>query len=469
MIDFRMRHLVTGVLLGSLLIISACATRGQTQEPARSSASWTLGFWYWNSAYSEPAASTAPADVVFLHIGELRNESYGFRSKAGPAWYAFGQIAKRIPPAREYWLVYRYERQGLPDKEVIPVLGQKITQLRAEGARRHLNVVGVQLDIDSPTGSLGEYASFLKATRAALPSDLQLSITALLDWFRDGTRIGDVIEQVDEFVPQFYDVEPLDRKSTGAIAAKIDAAHWSPILNRFGKRFRIGVAAFGRTRFVQANPNKQGHAFVIFGDIGEREFSANPDFHLEAKHTDAGEISLTYVADGNAKVGYRTFDTGDSFQVTIPRPTAVHSAVMEARKIGGHNAGVVFFRWPGIQELTAMPPDEVTRAASETPPPPGPKYAVSAEDGHCAAVACVNLSIAFLDALDAQPISLRVHSSVPFEYFVPERDGLFMQFPVQLKGDSDLEITVPPYGARGRVLLGRAVTITRSHFTLEQH
>jgi hypothetical protein len=116
-----------------------------------------------------------------------------------------------------------------------------------------------------------------------------------------------------------------------------------------------------------------------------------------------------------------------------------------------------------------MPPDEVTRAASEIAPPSGPKYTVNGEDGHCAAVACVNLSIAFLDALDAQPVSLRVHSSVLFEYFVPERDGPFMQFPVQLKGASDLEITVPPYGARGRVLLGRAVTITPSHFTLEQH
>jgi hypothetical protein len=445
-------------------ITSACGVRGQAQPSAQSFRPWTLGFWYWGGSYGKPAQASEPADVIFLRVGELRGEPYGFHTRVAPSWYAFGQIPDHIPPAREYWLVYRYERQGLPDKEVIPILASEITRLRAESDQRHLNVVGLQLDIDSPTGSLAEYASFLKAVRAALPTGFQLSITALLDWFRDGAHIGDVIAQVDEFVPQFYDVEPLDRKGIGAIAARIDAAHWDPILNRFGKRFRVGVAAFGRTRFVRAKPNGPGYQFAIFGDIDEREFSANPNFHFDAKQTEAGELSLTYVAERTTKLGYRTFEPGDLFQVIIPTPAAVHSAVIEARKIRGHNAGVVFFRWPGMQERAAMPPDEVLRAASATPPPPVPKYTASTVDGHCAAVACVNLSIAFQDALEPQPVTLRVHSSVPFEYFLPERN-----VPVRLKDASDLEFTVPPYGARGRVLLGRAVTITPSHFTLEQH
>ena len=74
----------------------------------------------------------------------------------------------------------------------------------AAQAGQHL--VGLQIDHDCPTYSLTEYARFLQGLRAALPPEDLLSITALLDWFREGTALTDVVAQVDEFVPQFYDV-----------------------------------------------------------------------------------------------------------------------------------------------------------------------------------------------------------------------------------------------------------------------
>ncbi len=105
------------------------------------------------------------------------------------------------------------------------------------------HVIGVQLDVDSPTGQLAAYADFLREVRKGLPKDTQLSITALLDWFRAGTAIDRVIGQVDEFVPQFYD---LSMGRERAVAAKIDANVWGPRFSRFGKRYKIGVSSFGR-------------------------------------------------------------------------------------------------------------------------------------------------------------------------------------------------------------------------------
>ena len=72
------------------------------------------------------------------------------------------------------------------------MIARKVAELRGLAEQRRLNLVGVQLDIDSPTGSLAEYADFLREVRKTLPPGMGISITALLDWFRDGTAVAEI-------------------------------------------------------------------------------------------------------------------------------------------------------------------------------------------------------------------------------------------------------------------------------------
>jgi Protein of unknown function (DUF3142) len=200
---------------------------------------------------------------------------------------------------------------------VAPILAQQVSEFRGSARRRHLNVAGVQLDIDSPTGALPQYASFLREVRKGLPSEFKISITAILDWFRNGTAIADVIKEADEFVPQFYDLSDPDRSDGGdAIAAKIDATQWGPVFNRFGKRFRIGISTFGRARLVSrevASPSRYVRA-VFFGDLTPLDIATNSAFHLQTTRSPANEIVLSYRTMRKVRIGYNDFEPGDTVQ-----------------------------------------------------------------------------------------------------------------------------------------------------------
>jgi len=175
-------------------------------------------------------------------------------------------------------------------------------ELQSEARRRGLKVAGIQLDIDSPTRALPEYAAYLRAVRKGLPADVQISITALLDWFRPGTAIADVVKAVDEFVPQFYDLQSPGIGRRPAIAARINGAKWGPVFNRHGRRFRIGVSTFGRSRMVPAEPRHVGNRY--YPDLKPLDIALNPVFTLETSRTEAKEQVLRCCASRKTRIGY---------------------------------------------------------------------------------------------------------------------------------------------------------------------
>ena len=71
---------------------------------------------------------------------------------------------------------------------------------------RRNTVLGLQIDYDSPTGELTQYAQFLKGLRARLPQIYRLSATGLLDWSSNGNpaALEKLGEAVDEIVVQTY-------------------------------------------------------------------------------------------------------------------------------------------------------------------------------------------------------------------------------------------------------------------------
>jgi hypothetical protein len=436
--------------------VSGCADRLQSQQLL---AKWSTGFWMWDGNPSGLPFRPDNLDALFVHVGTIgENPSRG--------WSVYQKLPSHLPAAREYWLVYRYERQGVPDLTAAAVLAQEFSALREEARERQMNVAGIQLDIDSPTGALSEYANLLRELRKGLPPATKISITALLDWFREGTAMASVVKEVDEFVPQFYDLNNPNIYSGGdAIAAKFDGSKWGPVFNRFGKRFRIGISTFGRARLVpRESPSQSGHNFYVYSirDLTPLERALHSEFRLEASRNDAGELVLSYAAARKTRLGYNRFEPGDIVQFILPTPDAVRSATENSRRIGGNCTGVVFFRWPDSNEVLVLQPDVVLSAAGIQRSPEKPA-GIRLVDGDCAAVKCVDVYLLNTPPLAPKPVRYRIRASKELEYFLPE-EGM----PVEMIGPAELEFSLPPYGGRGRMYLGRAVSTATAEFTVEQ-
>jgi Protein of unknown function (DUF3142) len=450
-----------GVLFALLLLTSCVPSASSQSTPPK----WTTGFWFWNFGYVDDALPADPLDVLFVHVGEIRQDAWPLYVRAPgkreERWAVSGILPDRLPPAREYWLVFRFNQQAVPEQAVVPMLADAVANLAGQAKRERLPVKGIQLDIDSPTPSLPQYAKFLASVRSMLPDGYQLSITALLDWFRSGTAIGEVIARTDEFVPQFYDLSQPDGRDAG-IAAKIDPQRWGPEFNRFRKPFRIGISSFGRARFVSATQAAaNGHFRVVSPNPAPIEIATNPSFRLESSRNAADELVLTYRASRKTNISYQEFGPGDAIQFILATPDTIRAGAASARQMGAFAAGVVFFRWPTESEPLAMQPYDVLKAAgvhSQSPP-----LAIRTVDGGCAAVKCVDLYLENAHPFAAKSLAYRIRASKPMEYFLPEKT-----LPIHLHDDSELVLTLPPYCGRGRLLLGRAVTLEAADFHIEQ-
>jgi uncharacterized protein DUF3142 len=455
MVRFDMR---VGVMIASICV-SSCVGSLHSQPPP---AKWTTGFWFWRASPVEVAEMSQTLDVLFVHAGDIRAPEYKNNPREG---FVYGDLPRDLPLAREYWLVFRYARQGVPDLHVAAMLGEEASRLAEAARQRHLRVVGVQLDVDSPTGALSQYAGFLREVRKGLPRGLEISITALLDWFRGGTAITEVIKETDEFVPQFYDVANPEYGSGTAIAARVDGAKWASIFNRFGRRYRIGISTFGRVKLVRRQnaiqwPYARNLSFG-FSDVTPLDFATRQGFFLETSRNEANELVLTYRAARKVRIDYEDFEQGNAMQFVLPTPEAVRLAVESAKLMRGYCAGVVFFRWPGSGESLVMRPDQVLSAAGFATQQAKPT--IHLVDGGCAAVNCVDVYLINASALDPKPVRYRVHSSTELEYFLPEE-----RMPVRMTDASDFELSLPPYSGRPRMYLGRAVTAKRAVFTVEE-
>jgi hypothetical protein len=437
------------------LTLTAC-------QPAPPHYPFTTAFWFWRGS-ATAQAPTHPVDLLYVHAGTVAREQ--FRHPATDAlqslWHIQPAVITGLPPARQYWLVYRFEIRT-PYPAALPALLQSFNQQAQDSLSQGHPISGLQLDIDCPTAALPQYAAFLRQLRQSLPRDYQLSITALLDWFRPGTAIAELLAEVDEFVPQFYDADAA-REPGARIAEPLNAAHWAPLFNRFGKRFRIGLSCFGRARYIAKDGQPGLTAF--YRDIVPGDLATQSSFHLETATNPAGETQLTYRAVTRPSVNFGNLESGDAVQFTLPNPAMIQAAVANAKLLGGHLAGVIFFRWPTPDPNLAMHPTEVLRAAGAAPSDPPPINRIEARAGSCATVNCADLYWFGATTFDPQPIRARIQSSTPLEYFMPDRN-----VPARLTAPTELRLHLPPYFTTTPVYLGRAVSTRPATFTLhEEH
>ena len=444
---------VTCLLIASLSLIGCVDALRSRQPPQK----WSTGFWFWQGNTTGGAWSGDPLDVLFIQAGTIDKDS-----SVTPKWRVYGSLPDDFPDAREYWIVYRYERQGVPDLQAATILAREVSQTLAAMRKSNHNVAGVQLDIDSPTGSLTKYATFLREFRKGIPKDSQISITALLDWFRPHTDIGEVIKEVDEFVPQFYDTAERDRYGGGsAIAAKIDAMKWGPVFNRFRKRFRVGISTFGRSIMVAAD-GRSARAYYS-RDVAPIDIAMNSAFQLQTARNQANELLLNYRAVRKVRIAYNDFAPGDTMQFILSTPESIAAATESAHQMRGYLAGVVFFRWSDSTTRLSMQPQEVLIAAGLTTRKVPSSNRILAIDGGCAAMSCADIYIESVKPFSPKPVQYHIRSSTELAYFLPEKN-----LPARMTGPSQIELSLPPFCARGRLYLGRAVTAKQAAFTVEE-
>ncbi|GAA4647471.1 DUF3142 domain-containing protein [Pontixanthobacter gangjinensis] len=175
------------------LTVAACAEPDDlnaNQQAGTINAADYSAFYLWTGVPAPAAMDDAQA--VYLLWGELRIDD---PSRIVP-------LRRAAPTAivDEKWLVVRAERLDWQEAAY--------TQLTREADRwnRHGGLTGVQVDFDSSTDELGDYAKFLRDIRLRLPEGLKLSATGLMDWPANAPRqeLDAMRDALDEIVIQTY-------------------------------------------------------------------------------------------------------------------------------------------------------------------------------------------------------------------------------------------------------------------------
>jgi hypothetical protein len=412
---------------------------------------WETGFWLWPGSYVEAAAARAhPFDVLYVQIGRI--DSY-YKNSVSWRW------PLQMPPAAEYWALWRYDGQARPTEAQIAVIASDFHKRQAEAATQGNGVVGIQLDYDCPTADLPEYASFLGKVRKALPEGTRISITALLDWFRPSTRVGDVLVNTSEFVPQFYDVAPSSRIEMRGIAEPIDPARWGPVFNSFGVPYRVGISTFGRILFIHNG------ATQFFRDLTPLDVFGHPGLTgTSTGQTTAGEQQSVWRVDRATRLNYWPVKPGDEIEVIMPTRHSVLSTYDAAKQMGGFCAGVIFFRWPSAQETLVLNPAQVLSWITHTEIAPTPP-AIEVNEGDCVAVHCWDLQLRIANRLPEHAVTFLVHASRPLEYFLPDQR---ITSRVLMTGPATIKVVLPASHGVGTLYLGRAVTLQLARFTVTE-
>ncbi|WP_337961743.1 DUF3142 domain-containing protein [Pseudomonas sp. Gutcm_11s] len=149
-------------------------------------------------------------------------------------------------------------------------IGRQITRLLADWRAAGLPLRGLEIDHDCASARLPAYAELLRELRRQLPSELQLSITALPAWL-SSSALEEVLAAVDSSVLQVHAVNaPQD-----GLFDPEQAQDWAERYGqRSGKPFLLALPAYG----VALTENGQVESEVPLRQGGpRRELRADPE------------------------------------------------------------------------------------------------------------------------------------------------------------------------------------------------
>ncbi len=417
----------------------------------QAAATWKVGFWLWPGAAAAPETLRGhPIDDLYVQVGRV---DLSYMNSVSWQW------PRAVPEGREYWALWRYDPPAQPADSQIPIIVRDFALLKKQAPEQGRQVAGIQLDYDCPTAELPAYASFLKDLHKQLPEGTKVSITALLDWFRPGTGVGELVRQTAEFVPQFYDVGTSKQAQPRGIAEPVDPARWGSVFNSLGVPYRLGVSMFGRIG-IKDRAGKQ-----YFRDLTPLDVLGRPGITSTASEsTAAGDRRLVLRADRSLAVNFWRLDRGDEIELILPTRETVAAAYDGAKRFGGFCSGVVFFRWPLRDESLVLKPTQVMSwiAHSQIAAPPA---ALIVDEGNCVAVHCWDVQLKLHDTLPDHSVAFQIRSTQPLEYFLPDPK---LKGRITVNESSGLRLVLPPYFGVGDLYLGRAVTLRRAEFTVRE-
>ncbi len=176
------------------LVFSLNACQPTQSATSKVDANDFASFWIWGDIQTAPYL--VHAKELYILQGEIRYS----KSKQISTFTPQGVSILKLPH-QKIWLVFRTHHLAWNEQNYQTILN------RLEHWRNRGNQVqGIQIDFDSKTNSLKDYAIFLQKIRQKLPQQYRLSITGLLDWtnFKDQNTLTLFRQNIDELVIQTY-------------------------------------------------------------------------------------------------------------------------------------------------------------------------------------------------------------------------------------------------------------------------
>jgi hypothetical protein len=238
-----LKWLKTAVNTCVLLMLTSCQP---TQSAStRINANHYDSFWIWGNIQSAPYL--VQSKELYILQGEIRYSKQKQSSVLIPQG-----ISIRKLPHQKIWLVFRTHHLKW-DEQNYQTIFSRMEHWKNQGNQ----VQGLQIDFDSQTNNLKDYAIFLEKLRQQLPAKYKLSITGLLDWtnVKDQNTLHILRQNIDELVLQSYQGtttipnyrEYLKRISSMQLPYKIGLVQhgiWQTTLNQPNDRFFRGYVVF---------------------------------------------------------------------------------------------------------------------------------------------------------------------------------------------------------------------------------
>lgn len=222
------------------LVVAGCGEKTGGRVVARD----YDAFFLWPGV--SPADWLGRAREVYILAGEVRHHPHS-------RFLPLRATPKVSGPA--LWLVVRVERLDW-DEAVYQAVFHGIGLWETAGNRVH----GLQIDFDSATRGLSNYAVFLSGLRARLARRWKLSITGLMDWSANGDEgaLVKLADCIDELVVQTYQ----GRQTIAGYERYLGS------LARAGMPYRLGLVEGGEWREpvgLHADPNFRGYVVFLLG------------------------------------------------------------------------------------------------------------------------------------------------------------------------------------------------------------
>ncbi len=176
------------------LVFSLNACQPTQSATSKVDANDFASFWIWGDIQTAPYL--VHAKELYILQGEIRYSKSKQISTFTPQSVSILKL-----PHQKIWLVFRTHHLAWNEQNYQTILN-RLEHWRNQGNQ----VQGIQIDFDSRTHDLKEYALFLESFRKRLPPSYQLSITGLLDWtnFKDQKTLTILRNNISELVIQTY-------------------------------------------------------------------------------------------------------------------------------------------------------------------------------------------------------------------------------------------------------------------------